>query len=546
VISGETGSGKSIVLQAIQFLLGEKLKSSPLRAGTEQGEVQGLFSLEGLPESVCQDLPDMARGEELSVVRSISRSGKGKVFINGRLASVALLEEVVGKIVNICGQNHHVRLLDQRYHLEVLDGFADNVERVKEYRALFEQWRERSRTLLEAEKTFSERESREAAIRDAVQELEAARLSPGIRAELEGKVRALSNAESLISASQSVLSALQDEAGPSSQLLRLQQSALEIKKLDPAMAPLVDSLGLLRSGLKDFEFGVQAYVSRLSLDDESLGALRDQLAEVARLERKYRRSDAELVQLLEEHRQALATMAGSGALQGLRSEVLELETKLKAGAGKISKVRTLAAEKLSSVIVKGLADVAMAGSAFRVALQPTSLGPTGEDRAEFLLSPNRGEPPKPLREIASGGELSRILLVLKQALSDRTGVNVLVFDEVDSGVSGAVARAVGLKLRALAKASQVICVTHLPQVASLADQHFLVGKHVVKEQSGAKGGAASRKRTTDKDMPLERTVTLVGEIEGDQRVDEIARMLAGYTVTAAARESARELLSSKD
>jgi len=522
VISGETGSGKSILLQAIQFLLGEKLKSQVIRSGAESAEVQGLFSLEQLPPALVEELPDVARSEELAVVRSISKSGKGKVFINGRLASLGLLEEIIGKLVNICGQNHHVRLLDQAYHREVLDGFAGHDHLIKNCKDSFETWREGSSELARLEAEASAREGREADMTESLKELDAAKLKPGVRSELEAQVKRLSGAEKLLSASQRIEDALTSEGGLGSQLQRIAVEVQDILKVDAEFAARADLFTSGRTHLKEFETALMRYRASLSLDDDQLSSARELLAEVARLERKYRRSDSELVALREELRASLATIQGGKRLGELQQEVGRLRTQLEKAAAALHESRARSVKKLSPLVEEGLADVAMKGSALQVALSPATLAAHGLDRVEFLLSANRGEPTRPLREIASGGELSRILLVLKQVLSDRTGVNVLVFDEVDQGVSGAVARAVGLKLRELSRSSQVICVTHLPQVASLADHHFLVEK-----QSG------------------DRTVTRVRALEGDIRIEEIARMLAGYKVTPAARESAKELLSSK-
>jgi DNA repair protein RecN (Recombination protein N) len=522
VISGETGSGKSILLQAIQFLLGEKIKAQVIRSGAESAEVQGLFSLEQLPPALVEELPDLARGEELAVIRTIGKSGKGKVYVNGRLASLGLLEEIVGKLVNICGQNHHVRLLDQSYHRQVLDGFAGHDHLVKSCRESFEAWRERRAELAKLEDDARAREGREADMSESLKELDAAKLRNGMRAELEAQVKRLGGAERLLSSCQRVEEALASEGGLTTQLQRISAEVQEILKIDPEFSPRADLLVAARANLKEFETSVARYRDCLSLDEDQLSAARELLAEVARLERKYRRTDGELVALREELRTALSSFQGGKRIGDLQQEVGRLRSNLEKAAGALHESRFKAIKKLCPLAEQGLGDVAMKGSMLEVTLSPTTLGTHGSDRVEFLLSANKGEPLRPLRDIASGGELSRILLVLKQVLSDRTGVNVLVFDEVDQGVSGAVARAVGLKLRELSRSSQVICVTHLPQVASLADHHFLVDK-----------------------LSGDRTVTRVRELEGDVRIEEIARMLAGYKVTPAARESARELLSSK-
>jgi DNA repair protein RecN (Recombination protein N) len=413
-------------------------------------------------------------------------------------------------------------LLDQSYHRDVLDGFAGHDHLVRSCKESFELWRERSSELAKLEEEARAREGKEVDMTETLKELDAAKLRPGMRAELEAQVKRLGGAERLLSSSQQLDEALTSEGGLSTQLQRISAEVQEILKIDPEFSSRADLFVAARTHLKEFETAVARYMASLSLDEDQLASAREQLAEVARLERKYRRTDSELVALREELRTALSTIQGGKRIGDLQQEVGRLRSALEKAAASLHESRLKAVKKLCPLVEEGLGCVAMKGSSLEVTLSPSTLGSHGLDRVEFLLSANRGEPMRPLRDIASGGELSRILLILKQVLSDRTGVNVLVFDEVDQGVSGAVARAVGLKLRDLARSSQVICVTHLPQVASLADHHFLVDK-----------------------LSGDRTVTRVRELEGDVRIEEIARMLAGYKVTPAARESARELLSSK-
>jgi DNA repair protein RecN (Recombination protein N) len=266
---------------------------------------------------------------------------------------------------------------------------------------------------------------------------------------------------------------------------------------------------------------IRSYAAGLDTDPAALELVQERLAEVARLERKFKRTDSELAEMLQSATLELQGLSDLPDRKRLDSDLLVAETEMKRCAEVLSKRRGDAAKKLSKQVEAELSELSMEAR-FLAQLEPIAWGEQGAEKVELLISANKGLKPLPLRQIASGGELSRITLVLKKILQERTGVNVLVFDEVDTGISGGVARAVGEKLKALSQNSQVICITHLPQVASLADRHILVEKG-----KGKQGFAHAR------------------ELDAEERVEEIARMLAGYEVTAAARASARELVSSK-
>ncbi len=523
VLSGETGSGKSIVLQAMQFLLGAKTKTQIIRTGSDEACVEGVFDLSKISRQIFEELPDLARTEELSIGRSLSASGKSKVYINGRLVSLSVLEDIAEKLVNICGQNQHVRLLDQRYHLSLLDGFAETGKEVERYRELFLLWQDSQKKLKELEQKTRWASSRLVELENIVSELEAISIRAGMRAELESKVKKLAAAEQLISCGQSLLDLFSQESGLVARFQSAYSIIQEMQKLDSSFSPLTEGFNAARTEVKEFESEVSRYISKIEVDQDSLEKLRDELAEVARLERKFRCDEEGLIQLLKQSKEELSSLESGVDLQTLREETAHLLEEVKKLAEALSKKRKASALRLGKIVAEELGELNMSGCTLSLSFEEAEVGITGKDRVEILISSNKGEPVKPLRDIASGGELSRIMLVLKKALRDRTGVNVLVFDEVDSGISGQVARAVGKKLLELSLQSQVICITHLPQVASLANHHFLVDKKV-----------------------KDRTWTEIREINGDDRIEEIARMLAGYKITAASRESARELLSSKN
>ena len=520
VISGETGAGKTILLQAIQFLMGAKVKAQVVRSGAEEASVEGVFNLDQLAPQLYEELPDVARTPELSICRSLQSSGKGKVYLNGRLASVAVLEDVGEKLLNVCGQNQHVRLLDPRFHLALLDGYAGLDAALTAYQETFNAWRQKSELLRDMRQRNLHAEDRRQELERVLEELSAVALRPGIRAELEAAVRKISNGERLLRVGQSIVDRLEGDGGLLADFQAVSSALQELLKLDSDFSAAASSFGSARAEIKEFESCLRRYLSRVEVDEKSLDSLRDTLAEVARLERKYKTDDSGLLALMEQSTAELRQLSGEGGVIKVQEEVEQLLGQVEQQAGLLSTQRHKAGKELTRQVAKSLRDLSMADTELSLDFSETSYSMLGKDRVELLVSTNRGEPAKPLRAIASGGELSRIMLVLKQVLRDRTGVNVLVFDEVDTGLSGGVARAVGAKLKELAQYSQVICITHLPQVASFADHHFLVGKEV-----------------------SERARTTISEIQGEARVDEIARMLAGFTITKASRQSARELLS---
>lgn len=523
VLTGETGAGKSILLQAIQVLLGAKPKGEVVRPGASEALIEGLFSLDTVPENIRNELPDILQGEELLISRSIGVSGRSKVYVNGRLSSLAILEELRPRLVNICSQNQQVRLIDSKYHLETLDGYINRSEIFSSYHEIFDRLQQAKQRLKALEDKMELQDSRQADYNIIVEELSGINLKDGARDSLENELKRLQGGERLVE----ICSRLSQEFSSDAQLLlalrSIQQVNSDLSKIDPEFGRAIStSLNEIKALVSDCETSISRYQSKISLDDERLEKIRDDLAELARVMRKYKRSEAELSELLLEARDSLGNCGSDENIIEARNLVNSLERIAQEQANQISKMRKDAAQKLSKEVVAGLSELNLKGAKFEAVFEDKALTRAGKDQLEFMLSANKGLALKSLKEVASGGELSRILLVLKQVLREVTGVNVLVFDEVDTGISGSVARAVGEKLKELAKYSQVLCITHLAQVASLADHHLVVNK------------------SQDK-----LATTVVKTVVGDSRVDEIARMLSGHKVTEATRESARELLTSK-
>lgn len=524
VISGETGAGKSIILNALEFILGGKGSTSLIRAGAEQMEVQALFDLTEVAPAIRAELPEIVGdGDEIVVSRTQPREGRGKVLINGRLGTVSLLEEIVRKLVNICSQHHQTKLLDPKYHVELLDGFAENNALRESMRESYQRWHEARQNLVRLQREEAQGSERRDELRIVVEELEAIpQLRAGRRQELENEIKRIGNAEKLLQAGQRALHMLSGEDGLAVTLREISSALGDMQRLDSTTTAIAREFEVAREALTKSEFGISRYVDALDLDTSALEGLREQLSELARLERKYRLNDGGLAERLGKAREELGRLGGSQTSAALEREVQTLYAEVEKVGAKLREVRRAAAKKLMGAVAKDLAELAMVGAAIEVRFTPCEPTATGTDRVEFLISTNKGEPFGSLAQIASGGELSRVMLVLKKILREQSGVNVLIFDEVDTGISGGVARSVGRMLKDISDQSQILCITHLPQVASLSDKHFLVQKEVG-----------------------ERTMTVVRALSDSEKVDEIARMLAGFTITDASRASARELIESR-
>lgn len=522
VISGETGAGKSIILQAIELILGGRASAQVVREGSDALEVQAVFDLTSLPVEIREELPEYVRGDDLVVSRTVTDGGKSKVFLNGKLASATLLTDVVGKIVSLCKQGQQMRLLDKGFHTEIVDLYGGLGDLRVRYRTAFERWSTEATALAELEKRVSDGEARREELLDRIKELSQIPLRAGLRDELEQRVKLLKNSERVLESYQRIAEALSEEPGALS-LLRVAAGEIErIQQHDPGMEELAKTVEGLYAELEEVDRAVSRRASQVTLDDRELEKTEGELAELARLQRKYKTDDGGLLALLGDYQQELSLIGDSEALRKMRRQAETMRKEAEVLAGELSKERQKVAGKLSRLVEPELHELNMPGARLGAQFSSVPLGIHGLETLELMIATNKGEPLKPLRQVASGGELSRILLVLKKVLQERSGIHVLIFDEIDAGVSGSVARAVGEKLKALARHSQVLCITHLPQIASLADKHLLVEKQVGK-----------------------RTVSVVRELNQEEKIDEIARMLAGYQITAASRESARELLSSK-
>ena len=525
VLTGETGAGKSIIIDAVNLLLGGRARGEVIRTGFNEAVVEAVFDLSG-ESAVRSRLAErgLDGGDELLVRRIVSRSGKNRVFINGSPTPLGQLRELTGSLVNIYGQHEHQNLQRTETHLELLDRFAGHERLLDDYRQAYQQFHAVSEQLRKLELAERERQQRLDMLRFQKQELSAALLEPGEDEELEQERALLQHAEKLATASNGGYQLLYGENGAVCEKLgRVADSLEPLKNIDPELGVLADSLRSALYSLEDTAAQLRDYAGKLSFDPQRRQEVEDRLALLKSLKRKYAPTVTELIAYLAGVEQELALLEDvEGRRSELELQVRQAEDQVRQLGAELTCARQEAGLRLGQAVVQELAELAMAGACFETRLLPLAEPALdGLERGEFYLSANPGELPQPLAKIASGGELSRIMLALKRSSPEGDGVHTLIFDEVDAGIGGEAATAVGEKIGRLARAMQVLCVTHLPQVAAFADQHFLVAKQ---EKAG-------------------RTATSLLSLQGDGRVREMARMLGGAQVTERTLAHARELLS---
>jgi DNA repair protein RecN (Recombination protein N) len=530
LLTGETGAGKSILIDALGLLLGGRAHADLVRTGEGQAVVEAVF----LPADAAAILEPHGLphyGDEVVLRREVNPSSRGRASVNGALVPVGLLRELAPRLAAIHGQHDQQGLLDPGTHLAVLDRHADLVQAVSQVGERFAALREVERRLELLRSDRREQERRRESLEYQASEIEKAELRPGEEEELRREKGLQAHAGRLKTlAAESYGLLYEDEESVLDRLGQVFKRLEELVDLDPAWDRFVRGRSEILGPIEDLSLSLRDYGDQLEASPERLDEIETRLALIERLKRKYGESVEEVLAFGAACRSELG---GAASLEEQEQELEQQRAELARGyleaAIALSRRRRGAAAGFEKQVLSELRPLAMGRARFRVGFSPATLtgepdpaswSDTGVDTAEFQLSANPGEELKPLARIASGGELSRILLALKSVASlDAEGLT-LVFDEVDAGIGGAVAEAVGRKLRSMASRHQVLCVTHLPQIASLADHHYVVRKRV---DAG-------------------RTRTSVQALEAEQRVDEVARMLGGESVTEAALQHAREMV----
>jgi DNA repair protein RecN (Recombination protein N) len=526
VVSGETGAGKSLLVDALMLLAGTRADSGMVRAGSDRAELAAEFDLAGLPEA-----RDWLQREELDedatcqLRRVIRAEGSSKAWINGRPANARQLGELASLLVEIHGQHEHQALLSRSHQMSLLDAYAGHDSLLAEVRDGALQWRDIG-TRMRKLSGGDDREQRIELLRHEIGELEKWALPGGELAELEASHKRLANAGRLAEGAASVVELLD---GESEFALRraLGRAHAELGKLavlDARLSPMLELLDNASIQLNEASDTLGHYAQDVDLDPDRYTEVDTHLSHLHELSRKHRLPVAELHDRLDALRTELSSLEGAGeALEKLSDERGRLHGAYAAAAARLSKARSVAASRLGSEVSALMAELGMTGGVLRIELEDTSgddPDPQGRERCELLVSANPGQPPRSLRKVASGGELARISLAIEVATLGKDTVGTMVFDEVDTGIGGAVAEVVGQKLRALGAQRQVLCVTHLPQVAAQGHAHLLVSKQ------------------SDRDS----TQTRIDSLDSAGRRDELARMLGGVEITRETRAHAKQML----
>ena len=546
VLTGETGAGKSLLIDSLDFLSGARGSSESIRSGAGRMSAEAIItfppSLTEALESLGIDIED-SNGSELVIKREMADSGRGRVLINGSVVTVRDLNTLMDRLVDIHGQSETKDRIAGQSAREVLDQYAQVSADLDIIRGAHEKWRERAAELETITSSEQDRALRLDLLRYQIEEITAARLSAGEEESLREERTILANAGEMIASTGGAFGLLEDSEDSAISLVARAEHLLD--SLAGKIASIGEALGELRETrfrLQEISRSIAALSDSVRHDPARLDEVEERLVTIERLKKKYGGSVEGVLDHLKTSSEEFDRLSDyETSLNQLRQKENASFENYVAAARRISEKRVQAAASLQRAVETELSDLAMEGTTIRVAVttspanssrlmidgRPVSFGADGYDRIDLLIAPNRGEEPRPMHRIASGGELSRIQLAIAAALfeqSQKSGGTTLVFDEIDAGIGGRVAEAVGRKLLDLARTNQVICVTHLPQIAGMGGTHFKVWKEI----------------------DGEHTVARIARLDSDQeRVEEIARMLAGQSVTESARVHAAELLRSR-
>jgi DNA repair protein RecN (Recombination protein N) len=534
IVSGETGAGKSILVGAVNLILGGRASQEMIRTGANEATVEAIFSLPDV-DSLGARLGalDLESGVKIHIRRAISRSGRNRIFINDQQVTLQQLQQLTTGLISISGQHEHQLLMDSETHMATLDNFGGLDPLCREVSLLYQQWSATRERLTQLEKLKREHAVQQEWMHFQLQDLMAAKLKPDEDLMLEQERQILKHAGTLMEAAQNAHQTLYGGRGAIiEQIAAVTKQLTILKQIDPSQEPMLSNLEQARIHLEELVHSVHQYVQGISFDSDRLAAVEERLAMLQRLGKKHGGSVAAMMQRTNELREQLSQLEeGNYQEARLEEELKELRKAYLLKARELSQRRHAVAERLAEAVAQTLAALDMPRARFAARFEEResarsspdpAFTPLGIDRVEFVLSANPGEELKPLARIASGGELSRILLALKGILSCQGDAETLIFDEVDAGIGGRTAELVGLQLKGLAAREQVVCITHLPQIACYGDHHFKVTK-----DSGSK-----------------ETQTSIHLMARDERVEELARMLGGISISEKTRAHAREMLQS--
>lgn len=521
-MTGETGAGKSIVIDALGAVLGQRVSRELVRTGADSAVVSAVFS-GALPGKWCLE-NGIELEDELVITRKISADGKSSCRVNGSVVTAAQLRELGSQLMDILGQNSGQSLLDERFHRSYLDGFGGLEKELSDYRELYNTYNLAEKQARELEMDEGEKERRIDNLKYQIDELEAAKIVSGEMEELSSRRDLLRNAGKLTDAVNSAYDALyggHNSDGAVSLIADAEGVLSSASRFTDALEALSSKLTEIRYTAEDVAGELRSFMDDLSFSPWELDELESRLDRLKRLSRKYGSTEDEMLAYLDSCKKELDAIQYSGErLAELKMQAVKLRARAEKKALELSQKRKSAAKLLEKQIMDELGQLSMKGVRFVVEFEKGALSANGIDTVRFLMSANAGEEPGRINKIASGGELARIMLAMKTVLAGKEASETMVFDEIDTGVSGIAAQRVGEKLSDLAMIKQVICVTHLPQIAAMADSHFVIEKNVVDE----------------------RTFTSIKKLELSGREHEIARLTGGENITKLTLNAAREQL----
>lgn len=531
VLTGETGSGKSIVVDCVNLVLGGRAERDLVRTGAEKGRVQALFDVSGCAPAcaLAEELGADCEDGLLAVSRELSRGGRNVCRVSGAIVPLSALRRLTGMLMDIHGQHEHQSLLNPARHIDFLDAFGDagHAVRMEQVRKLHAERTQQASALKKLLSDAAEKARLIDMLTFQTGEIAEAKLKPGEEERLTAKLRVLENAEKIhegVDRAYALTYRGGSRAASAQELLQRAAEAMEgIAGIDPRYEALSGRLRELYYSVQDVGYELQDILDHLTFDPAKIDKISERLDQIDRLERKYGPSLEDVIAFGERAGARLEELRASDErVEERRAALKRVDAELKTACEALTQSRRTLADGLSRAVMEQLGDLGMAKTRFEIRIEPEPKpGATGADRVEFLISPNPGEPLKPMSAIASGGELSRIMLALKAISMDAGGVDSMVFDEIDTGVSGRMAQVVGEKMCRIARSHQVLCVTHLPQIAALGDVHFVV-----------------EKRTDG-----ERTQTSVHRLNDEGRVRELSRLVGGAEDSESSLSHARHMLS---
>ena len=525
IITGETGTGKSVIVDAVNILLGDKVSTEIVKSGSDEAQIEALFDVSS--NKIIRDLLEesgISQNDELLLIkRTIPSSGRGKVFINGDISTLNILSKVTEGLVDIFSQHEHQSLLKPANHIKYLDLFSDNTPLLEEYKLVYYEYLYINKKLEELSASNQDQTELEDFIKFQLEEINRSNLTLGEDEALIEEEKMLSNFEKINSSLTNTYQLIYDTEN--SAYNSIQNSIREISEIsgvDSKFEELSSSINTILVEIEENAILIRDYLSKMSFNPERLEEINERLSAINGLKRKYGATILEILDKKAKLEEDLDNIVNNDdKLKQLESEKEKILNKLEFIANELSLKRIKYAEQLEIHFAKENENVGLKGSVLDINIEKKEFSPDGIDKINFLFSANPGEAPRELNKVASGGELSRLMLLLKEIITKKDNESILIFDEADSGIGGRTAETIGRKIKNLSQDSQVICITHLPQVAKFAKSHFRVNKEIDNTS----------------------TFVSIDRLGSNERIDEIGRMLSGENITEKTLEAAREMLA---